>query len=360
MTPGRASGFTLVEVLLAMAVLMAGLTLAVRLTAFGQQAARVRPEAADQLQRLRVVAAMLQRDLAMAGSGPLYGADVRPLAAYLPPVVPARTGARSSDPELTFFDDRLSILFVPSGGVSTTLSASMPAATAELMVNGSGPGCPAAGLCGLGVGTRVLVAETSAPGLGFDLLTVKAVAAGLSYGSPDPPLSRLYDAATTTVMPLEQRVYWFDRVGRRLMLYDGGESDVPLVDEVVAVQFSYWIDPSPSAVRPPAGTAGSCAYAPGDPPAALVATHPGVSPVPVDGRLLTDGPVCGLSPHRFDADLLRIRRVGVRVRVQVSDPSLRGRGPRFAVPGTAQSSAAAVPDVELSFETTLRMTGAGG
>jgi hypothetical protein len=66
---------------------------------------------------------------------------------------------------------------------------------------------------------------------------------------------------------------------------------------------------------------------------------------------LTDGPFCGVTPYRFDADLYRIRRVHVRLRVQAASAWLRGLDPRlFRVPGRAISLSMQVPDMVVEFD----------
>jgi hypothetical protein len=68
---------------------------------------------------------------------------------------------------------------------------------------------------------------------------------------------------------------------------------------------------------------------------------------------LTDGPWCPdpFHPARFDADLLRIRRVVVRVRVQAAIESLRGpAGSLFRRGGTARTAARVVPDLEATVQ----------
>jgi hypothetical protein len=67
------------------------------------------------------------------------------------------------------------------------------------------------------------------------------------------------------------------------MVYDGDRSDVPLVDHVADMQVAYVAD-EPTSLLTPAE--------------------------------LADGPVVGESPNRFDADLLRVRRVRVTLRLQ--------------------------------------------
>jgi hypothetical protein len=85
---------------------------------------------------------------------------------------------------------------------------------------------------------------------------------------------------------------------------------------------------------------------------------------PVNGPLvkltpsmLTDGPWCpdGTIANRFDADLLRIKKVRVTLRVQVGAKSLRGpTGTFFLRGGTASGGERYIPDQEISFEVTPR------
>jgi hypothetical protein len=64
--------------------------------------------------------------------------------------------------------------------------------------------------------------------------------------------------------------------------------------------------------------------------------------------VLTDGPWCGSGGNQFDADLLRVRRIRVILRLQASDPAVRGTNPSmFREPGTARSSGAMAADVNV-------------
>jgi hypothetical protein len=79
--------------------------------------------------------------------------------------------------------------------------------------------------------------------------------------------------------------------------------------------------------------------------------------VMMDEDMLTDGPFCpdSTSASRFDADLLRIRKVGVVLRVQVPSSELRGpAGALFRNAGSGLSSRMMVPDQEIRFEITPR------
>jgi type II secretory pathway pseudopilin PulG len=348
------AGFSLVEMLVATTIVAAAFVVLLHQAAIGQRLARAQPDAADMQQRLRVAADMIQRDLLMAGAGPVHGPAAGPLVNYLPPILPMRTGAKKADPELSFFSDRITVLFAPDGSAAAPLAMDMPAPGADIPIVGGAPGCPPAGLCGFEDHTRSLILSTAGAGRGFELFSVAGISAGLAHGSPDPPFSRAYPAAGTRVMPVRQRVYYLDAPTRRLMSYDGFQTDVPLAENIVFLKFEYLVDPWPEAApRPPAGES-SCVYAAGSPPLPLLADLGGPVLAPAGAALLTDGPVCGLSPHRFDGDLLRIRRIRVIVRAQVADRALRGTGADFLTPGGSPNAESYVPDIEVTFDVTPR------
>jgi hypothetical protein len=73
--------------------------------------------------------------------------------------------------------------------------------------------------------------------------------------------------------------------------------------------------------------------------------------------MLVDGPWCPdeAHPNRFDADLLRVRRIAVTLRVQAASASLRGpAGTLFVHGGSARSGDRFVPDQEIRFDVTPR------
>jgi hypothetical protein len=74
-------------------------------------------------------------------------------------------------------------------------------------------------------------------------------------------------------------------------------------------------------------------------------------------QMLSDGPFCpdNVKSNRFDADLLRIRRVRATVRVQAALASLRGpAGTLFMKGGIGTNPSRFVPDQEVSFDVTPR------
>jgi prepilin-type N-terminal cleavage/methylation domain-containing protein len=351
---GNDRGFTLLEVLVASAILASAFVVLLRVIADGQRVARAQPEAADLRQRVRVAADMLQRDLLMAGAGTVHGAAAGPLSNYLPAVLPMRTGARRADPELSFFDDRISILYAEEGAVAAPLSIDMATPDVDVPVNSAAAGCPSAGLCGFESGTRALILDTGDVGSGYDTFSVSGLSAGLVHGPPDPTLSLAYARAGTEVVPIRQRVYYLDAATHRLMLYDGHQTDVALAENVVSLRFEYFGDPWPGSVpRPPSGS-GNCVYGAGTPPIPMLNDYGGPMLVPLGAAQSTDGPVCGLAPNRFDGDLLRIRRVRVTLRAQAADHTVRGSGPDFAIAGLSQGGHGVVPDIEVTFDVTPR------
>jgi hypothetical protein len=320
------AGFTFVEAVIALGLAIGLALVLMQLAAHGQRVSRAQPAAADLQQRLRVTAEMIQRDLTMAGAGPLHGAGVLAgsLADYVPAIVPARTGVRAPDPELSWFGDRISLIYVPDGGWTSTLIADMAGPSADVPIAPVARGCPASGLCGFSEGSRAVILDATSPGAGHDLFTVTGTAGGLAHAAPNTAFSHAYTAAASVVMPVVQRVYHFDRANQRLMLYDGYLSDMPLIENVVDVRFGYYGDRGAGALEPFA-------------PAAL-----------------TDGPVAGRSPNRFDEDLLRIRRVRVTLRLQAGADDFRGAGDWFRRPGTSPNGNSYLRDYEMTFDVSPR------
>ena len=81
------------------------------------------------------------------------------------------------------------------------------------------------------------------------------------------------------------------------------------------------------------------------------------APVEIAPALLTDGPWCpdAGARNRFDADLLRIRRVRFILRVQTALASLRGpAGMLFTNGGVARAGGRYVPDLEIQLDVTPR------
>jgi hypothetical protein len=160
------------------------------------------------------------------------------------------------------------------------------------------------------------------------------------------------------------------------------------LDHVVSFAVEYFGEPRPPDVRiPPAGASHATTYGPFPP--ALGEDDPrdtwgpgencvvtveagrqvprlpdtgGVGLAPLSPGILSDGPWCpdAAASPRFDADLLRIRRVRVTLRVEAWLDALRGANPAFFLrPGTASGRPDVVPDAQISFDVVPRALGGG-
>src|SRR5919108_2425948 len=90
-------GFTVVELLVAMAITVMVTAATLSLIGPAHDAFQVQPETADLQQRARVGIDALQRDLLMAGAGMYAAGSVGPLHHVLAPVMPYRAFGSSSD-----------------------------------------------------------------------------------------------------------------------------------------------------------------------------------------------------------------------------------------------------------------------
>jgi hypothetical protein len=230
----------------------------------------------------------------------------------------------------------------------------MASVTDAVPVSATAPGCPAAGLCGFSEGTRALVMDTTGVGAGHDFFTVTGIAGALAHDAPNPAFHRPYVAGHSIVVPVVQRIYYFDRVNRRLMVYDGHQTDMPLIDNVLDVRFSYFADASPSSVSRPADGTSNCVYDAGSPPVPRLEDFGGAGLQQLTSTQMTDGPVCGAGADVFDGDLLRIRLVRVTMRLQAAADEVRGSGAFFTRPGRSTSGDSYVPDYEVTFDVAPR------
>lgn len=385
---GAERGFTLIELLISTAIMLT-VTGAV-FTVMNPSAGifQTQPEVADVQQRLRVGVDTLKRDLVMAGAGAYSGAQAGSLMGFFAPVLPLRMGALAAldDGPGVFRDDAITIFYVPSTPSQTSISAPMPNASAELKVEDQ-PGCPQnQALCGFEEGMQVLIYDDTGS---FDTLTVTQVQnnAGHLQHNQQGPLSKAYGVGAKVVR-VKQQVYYLDQATNRLMFYDGYQTAVPVLDNVVGLEFAYYGEPTPPALRRP-GLDQSMTYGP-KPPDLGVSQNgwpagencvvqvtagqqegrlgtlgpPGSGLVPLAADSLTDGPWCPNqnSPNRFDADLFRVRELRVSLRVQTGNDALRrpagyggtGDDALFVNPGTSAGGYRQIPDQAIRFNVSPR------
>jgi hypothetical protein len=214
-------------------------------------------------------------------------------------------------------------------------------------------GCPLAEpLCRFEIGTTALVFDGSGA---YDTFRITGVAsAPVAIQHANQPLSKSYgsDASVAQVVSM---TYWLktDPSGTtsRLMRYDGYQSDLPVADDIVGLSFEYFGDPRPPMLRRLSTDATEISTSYGPKPPVLGVDNPddswpagenclflvdqgsgqavprpeiqtlGTATEPLvklDGAMLSDGPWCpdAAAPTRVDADLLRVRKVRVTLKVR--------------------------------------------
>ena len=348
---GCSCGFTLVEVLVGSAISLAAIAVGCLLAAEAQVAWRSASARADLQQRARVGADVITRLLKEAGAGPMSGPARASLIRGIPPVLPRRVGRRGAHAFNEFRADAFTVIRAIAESEHGALLTPVPSGTAMLELS---PDLCESTACGFADGVKLMLLDASGR---FDIFTVTAVdgtAVSVRHHGVDPSGSY---AAGTPVVAVEPASITLDASARTLRLYDGDATDLPILDDVVRLQVAYFGEGEPPVwPRPPDGE-GNCLYAAdGTYQSALlpVLGTPGVL-IELTPGMLTDGPWCGTGDTRYDADLLRVRRVRVSVRLQATDAAARGTDRvRFANPGSARRSALFVPDLTVEFDVTPR------
>jgi hypothetical protein len=348
------AGFSLAEALISLVLMLVVTGAAFSLVTPGTTTAQTQPEAMDMQQRARIGTDMVSRDLFMAGAGVYAGPSTGALTNFFAPIIPRKMGLQNADLFSVVRSDAVTIAYIPNSYSQTTIRDDMPVPSAELKVEDM-PNCPQGEeLCGFKVGMTVLIFDEMGH---FDFFTITQVqsSAGHLQHRQQNNLSYAYQAGAV-ITQADSHTYYLDPVNRQLRHYDGYQTDVPVIDNVVGVLFEYMGDPAPPiAPKPPPGIA-NCLYdAAGNLSSGLgtLATQGGsLAPLPL--TMLNDGPWCGSGDNQFDADLLRIRKVRVTLRVQAGNDMLRGTSSDFVVSGKSLNAAKRLSDYSVRFEITPR------
>jgi prepilin-type N-terminal cleavage/methylation domain-containing protein len=384
-------GFALIELMIVMA-----LALVIAAAVFGllnpsQGIFATELEAADLQQRLRVAATALHRDLVLAGAGASRGPDRGSLTRFFAAIRPFRYGTEDDDQPGLFRNDTVTLVHVPETMAQTTI-ASLLDGSGDVRVDVQA-GCPLGdAACGFRRGMGVGIYDVYGQ---LDLLTVDDVQDNLLHLVTDTsqPSGATYAAHSASIVQMSHVVYSLKRDTAtgisQLVMRDGPGAEVPVVDHVVALTFSYYGDPRPPALAatPWVGPRPWTTYGPAPPAAGDQIPSMGYPPgencafgfdassgvhqprlatlsegetgglVPLPAGMLTDGPWCpdAASPHRWDADLLRIRAVAVAIRVEAAGAALRGpAGSLFTRGGTSHSGTRWLPDQAITLRVAPR------
>jgi len=348
------AGYSLVELLVSTAIMMVVTGAIFAMVNPSQGTAKAQPEVSDIQQRMRIGSDTLFKELMMAGAGPYFGARTGSLLNFFAPVMPRRLGYQAPDDTRTAASDRLTLSYIPNSYSQTTIEKAMPPNSSEMKVTYP-PNCQVPKeLCGFEEGMTVIIFDNTGHWDTFTLTQVQDAAGHLQHHGQQ--LNYTYAAGSTITVAVSY-TYFRDASTNQLMRYDGYQTTTPIVDNVVDLKFEYFGDPAPPTKPDPGvGGAANCLYDAmhnlvGLP--TLTADEGSLAILPLEQ--LKDGPWCGGGDNEFDADLLRVRKVRVTLRMQASDVSVRGTNPLlFLNPGRARQSMAMVPDYVVRFDITPR------
>jgi prepilin-type N-terminal cleavage/methylation domain-containing protein len=382
------NGYTLVELLIAMLITLVVTAAALSFVAPAHDAFAVQPEAADVQQRIRVGLDALQRDLLMAGAGMYSAGAVGPLHRTIAAVMPYEVFGPTRDVAAgpSFRTDAISVLFVPSTASQSLLSEPLAPGSLDIAIESS-PVCPPvtrSQVCGIAAGDSLLIFDRNGEWGVFNVDRIDAVSTRVLLNGHVPTRAFAAHANVTKVEAVSYALKADPSTGAsQLVRATAGSQPLPVVDHIVKLEFRYFGDPRPPVLLGGAGetTERRASYGPA-PPAldgsiegwpdgenctfAVVDGHhqprlPALSAtddlIELTPSLLLDGPWCpdAGARNRFDADLLRIRRVQFTIRVQTPLATLRGpAGVLFARAGTAGAGQRYVPDMEIQFDVTPR------
>lgn len=348
-------GFTLAELLIAMTVMLVVMGAIFSLVDPSTATSRAQPEASDMQQRMRIATDQLSKDLIMAGAGTYSGSVSGALSNYFAPIMPFRMGTLfPTEPDERYFGDRITIAYVPNTAAQTRIREQMPRPSSEVKVDAQ-PGCPVGDeLCGFQEGMRVLIFDKLGAFDFFTITEVQTAALHLQHAPPTNPndFSKAYRPEDNArIARVETHTYYIDAASNQLMHYWGDNRlPEPLVDNVVGLAFQYFGDPNPPLEPNPGPGNTNCIYDAAGNPLLPILPSNGSTLIELPGELFKDGALCGAWPNVFDADLYRVRKVRVTLRIQAPD-GMRGMDPfLFRNPRESSSAYRVIPDYEMTFE----------
>lgn len=337
-------GYTVVELLVASAIMLAVLAAVAEVLHGGVLRAPVIEESIDLQQRSRVVIDMLSSELRKAGAGD----DVGPLSVRIPSVLPRN----ALSPPGVAVSDVVTVRYAPEGAAAARLGAPLLPADTTLVLDPGGVCVSNAVACGFTAGATAVVFDRTG---NADTFAVAGIGpAALSVGNHLAPRASAYGVGAT-VLEVVEVTFALDAVARTLTREQHGAA-MPIADNLLSLDFQYFgVTGRPTDPRPPLGVA-NCLYA-----ADGTYLHgaplgvPDVYPIPL--AELMDGPFCGAGRLMYDVDLLRLRAVRLATRLETANDAVRGTDTRFfARPGQARS-ARVVPDIAGAVTVSLRNHG---
>ena len=213
----RARGFSLVEVVLAMALMVMVGGSFMTLVVAGGSIARAQPEVWDVHQRARIAMQTLAGEFALAGAGPDRGPQRGPLVSSFAPVEIAADGS-------------VTVWYVAARGGQASLASALPAGSHDAALANAGD-CPALRpACAFTPGSTAILFR---PGGDRAALRIDAVGdVALTFRSGPPSV---YPAGAS-IAEGEVRTYRVDPIARQLLRRDEAMgTSLPVVDGIAAM-----------------------------------------------------------------------------------------------------------------------------
>ena len=366
-------GFSLIELLVSCLLLVA-VTAAVAAMAVPARHAFDRTLAsADLTGGTRAALERLISDAREAGSGGSVGAHLVAPADVLASIVPLA----GIDLEPAVPGHAIRVTRIPPEAPQGVLRQAANAGDTTLVLETASNCAVGDEACGLQPGMTALVFDTARA----ERVAIAAVAPGgvvlLTTG-----IRTSYDvgAVVASVLTTTYGLRPETDGSHRLVRISAGGAEQPVLQHVVGFEAHVMAGTAPASAAaddpdptygpiPPAigvddprdswGPGENCTFV-RDGDGRLIARMPpstSASMVALSSSSLNDGPWCAdaIDPLRFDADLLRIRLVDLRLRVETASAVWRGPVARlFRRPGSERHAARWVPDVELRLTVRLR------
>lgn len=303
----RERGFSVVELLIASAILFTVCGAVLGLLHDGIAATPVLEETTDLHQRARVAIDAIAGDLKLAAAGTPAGSLSRFFTA-----VEARG---LSDPPGSAIATAITLRYVPSRGAHARLSQPLAPGAAVAILDAAG--CPLNTVaCGFVAGVGAVVFDRTGSA---SFVQVDAIGPGVLTISDAWGARTASYAAGEEIAESVQVAYFHEATTRQLRRVEGGGSFV-VADNVTGLSFEYYADDL----------------------------------MPMSLASFSDGPFVGSGATAFDADLLRVRAVRATLRIETGVDSMRGADATlFARPGTA-IGIRTVPDLIAQVDVTLR------
>ena len=248
------AGFTITEMLIAVSIMMAVTGAVFTLMNPAQGTFQAQPEVSDMQQRMRVGVDTLTKDIVMAGAGAYIGSSAGALTNYFAPIMPYRSGATSVDAPGSFFADKISLVYVPPTPSQTTVNKAIGNGNSQELDVDAQENCGPSNhdaLCGFENGMRVLIFDTDGS---WDATTITNVQDEALHLQHSGKLSGSYDSGNAVITQVATHTYYLKTDAAtntfQLMHYDGYQTDLPVLDHVVKLNFEYFGEPQPPQMLP--------------------------------------------------------------------------------------------------------------